>query len=466
MGAIHFYLKGAWSINRQAEIAKSNAVELENYLDTKLQIICTVATVGKRLKVYTTKKIEPKNWDFDKERANTKKYKVFGITLNETLGKLETAVAKVVESNEDQGKLTSLNELRALLPAKGKIKDTVKEQKTTFATRMEHFLNEHKTKQGFPIRESTIKKYKTLEKYLNAFCASERKNLSLDEIDLNFLTSFQTFLNNKSKDDLGLDETRLCDSSKSKYLDALKAFIKFYQHPKRNLIPAFDTSEVNINASEGEIYVVPLKKIIEIQRMKFSTERLNNIRDQFCFMCWTGQRFEDYRNLKKSDIIKDEYGKKILKLSAEKIIHGKILTVPLIHFALDILERYDGNNLPIPTISNQKFNDALKELGQEAKLDFEVVKVKYYNGKSSRKTFPFYKILSSHVARKSYITNSLMLGVPERIVREISDHKDEKSFRRYIQFADNYKTAAIHNAYSSDNVERVLNLIGDNEIYM
>ena len=75
----------------------------------------------------------------------------------------------------------------------------------------------------------------------------------------------------------------------------------------------------------------------------------------------------------------------------------------------------------------------------------------------------FYEIMTAHVARKTFITNSLILGVPERVVREISDHKDEKSFRRYIKLADSYKTAKLFEAYSKDNVERTLKLIGEDE---
>lgn len=468
MASIHYYLKGSLSKKKLDEVFQSDTAFLENYMNTKLQIICSVATYGKRLKVFTGKKIEPLLWDFEKERANTLRYKKLGVTLNKFLNDYESAIALLTEQNENSGKLTNSTELRKLLPRKDNVRKIVESHKVKFAEHMERFLREHKTQKGFPLRPNTKKKYRTLEKYLAEFCIQERRNLHLNELDLDFVSSFQNYLNKKSEKENGKTESEIepiCDSTKAKYLDGFKTFIKFYQNPQRGLIPYYDLSEINISQGEGEIYVLPLKRVIELQRKKFSSERLNSFRDQFCFMCWTGQRFGDYVDMKKSDLVKDEYGELVWRLSATKIVHGTLLTVPLIEYAVEILKRYKGGSLPIPTITNQKFNEALKELGQEANLDFEVKRIQYYNGVAKIVTLPFYEVLTAHVARKSYITNSLMLGVPERIVREVSGHKDEKSFSRYVKLADRYKTAAIQFAYSKENVERVLKLIGEEEIF-
>jgi len=66
--------------------------------------------------------------------------------------------------------------------------------------------------------------------------------------------------------------------------------------------------------------------------------------------------------------------------------------------------------------------------------------------------------MTSHVGRKSYITNSLILGVPERVVKEVSGHKDEKSFNRYVKLAENYKSQVIRKAFSKENIVKILNL--------
>ncbi len=454
MASVHFYLKGSWSKQRITEAEKTNPKVLQDYLNSKLQITWTVSTAGKRLQVYTAKRIEPKFWDSEKERANTKVYKTHGVILNDLLGQLQTAGEQLANENENNGKYTTLEDLRKLIPQK-KLHEQVIEAKIDIEERIKTFLVDHKTKKGFPLRLNTKKKYKSIQNLLIDFAKTNRISLSLDNMNIEFLSAFQTYLNGLQDDD------EMSDSTKEKYIAGLKTFIGFYQ--KKKLIPYYDLSEVVAQSTEGEIYVLPLQRLIELQNKKFKTNRLNTVRDQFCFMCWTGQRFGDYKAMRKEDFATNEFDKKVWRLSQEKIAHGNLLSIPIIEYADEILKRYKGGSLPIPEITNQKFNLALKDMGREAKFNFEVKRIKYYNGKARIETLPFYEVLTAHVARKTYITNSLILGVPERVVKEISGHKDERSFRRYIKLADSYKSAVVQEAYSKKNVERVLKLIGDKE---
>ena len=178
-------------------------------------------------------------------------------------------------------------------------------------------------------------------------------------------------------------------------------------------------------------------------------------------MCWTGQRISDYRGLDKKAFIQNDQGILHWRISAVKSTQGKLLSVPIIEYASAIYAKYDGP--PQLAVSDDKFRTALKDLGKSVNFNFPVKKIKYYNGIAKVDTVPFFEVMTPHVARKTFITNSLILGVPERVVKEISDHKDEKSFRRYINLADSYKTAKLMEAYSRENVERVLKQIGEDE---
>jgi integrase len=102
-------------------------------------------------------------------------------------------------------------------------------------------------------------------------------------------------------------------------------------------------------------------------------------------------------------------------------------------------------------------NQYLKKLGEIAELNVQTKVVRYYDGRRDEQYFPFHQVLTTHIARKSYITNSLILGIPERVVREVSGHKDEKSFRRYIKLAESYKSQVIQKAFSKENIEKALN---------
>jgi hypothetical protein len=41
----------------------------------------------------------------------------------------------------------------------------------------------------------------------------------------------------------------------------------------------------------------------------------------------------------------------------------------------------------------------------------------------------------------------------ERIVKDFSGHRDEESFKRYVNFADDYKRKVMNNVWSKENVQ-------------
>lgn len=456
MASVHFYLKNSWSENKVEEAEKFAPEELEKYWKTKLQIICSVAASGKRTKAYTGKRIAPKFWDSEQERSNTKLYRLYGTDLNTILNDLNTAATKHAEAKENLGEAVSIEELRLLIKPE-KSKNSIEKLEPSFEDRFKFFLENHKTSSGFPIRGNTKKVYTTLKKFLLDFSKKKSHSLKFDKIDKHFVSEFQSYLNNGVSI---FTKKRMVDSSKAKYIMRLKTFIKFYQ--EREQINLFRMSDIKVSQKgESEIYVLSLQKLLKLQSEEIEDDRLSKARDLFCFMCWTGQRISDYRGLDKSAFIKNDQGILHWKLSAKKSTLGRMLSVPIIEYAREIYSKNDGP--PQLTVSDDKFRAALKDLGAAVEFNFPVKKIKYYNGMAKIDTVQFFEVMTPHVARKTFITNSLILGVPERVVKEISDHKDEKSFRRYINLADSYKTAKLMEAYSRDNVERVLQQIGNDE---
>lgn len=448
MASVHFYLKGAFNSDTVNDWQKKDEARFKDYMNTKLQIYCTLATAGKRLKVYTGKRIEPKNWNFKGEKPKSKTYKVDGTSLLSLLKELERDASNLGNQRENSGSIVTLNELRELVKIRmSRLK--AKEGSTKFDKLFEQFLEEHRTKHGLPLRPSTKKKYNCLKTCLDDFAKKKNKSLNADCIDKNLLFSFRDYLQKTRKNQ---------DSTNEKDMKSFKTFIGFHQN--KGAIKKFDLSEVKLSSKEGEIYVVPFNRLIQLQDFDFKDSFLSSIRDMFCFMCWTGQRYGNYISMKKSDLIRNEKGILEWKCVPEKIVFKPLLSIPIVKYAEQILNRYRGNSLPIPIgMSLDDFNKAVREMGKEMKWDFEVKKVKHYNGIAETENVPFYSILSAHVARKTYITSSLMLGIPERIVREISSSKDEKAFSRYVKYVEGFLSSTVYQAYSESNVERVLNLL-------
>jgi len=153
---------------------------------------------------------------------------------------------------------------------------------------------------------------------------------------------------------------------------------------------------------------------------------LEQVRDLFCFASFTGQRWSDIASFKKEEIVDDSW---IFK--AEKT--GKQTIVPFIGFiapALTILKKY---NFKLPEISNQKFNDYVKEAAEVAKLD-RMVSVERMRGREKLiRTEPLHKHITMHTGRRTCV--SLLLNVakmPIPQVMDITQHTDFKTLRKYI----------------------------------
>lgn len=108
-----------------------------------------------------------------------------------------------------------------------------------------------------------------------------------------------------------------------------------------------------------------------------------------------------------------------------------------------ILEKYQNLDTPLPRFTNQYFNRELKEMAKTAKLTRIVKQVCFYNNIKQEQSIPLHDAISSHMARKSFISLSTQKGIPERFVRDVSGHKSERSFKRYLNLGEAHLDAIL-----------------------
>ena len=156
--------------------------------------------------------------------------------------------------------------------------------------------------------------------------------------------------------------------------------------------------------------------------------KLDKVRDVFCFGCFTGQRYSDIANLKRDHLKGDKWHLRTIKTD-------KVLQVQLIDFALAILDKYKDALRPLPVISNQKTNDYLKELGKLVGIDEPTSLTKRRGNEKLTNTQPKYEFISTHTARRTFITLSLEKGIRAEVIMEISGHTDYATFKKYIKIS-------------------------------
>lgn len=278
----------------------------------------------------------------------------------------------------------------------------------------------------------TIKGYRTVFNYLLEYQNQRKIILQYDSINLDFFEKLRDYCFGEK-------------TTSSNYFAKIISVIKTYMNW------AFDKEyHNNINfkkfkATENEIEVIYLTmdELMKLYNFEFDTIRLNHVKDTYCFGCLTGLRFSDIEQLRASNIFDDHIK---INIQKTKTIDHK---VPLNQYSKNILEKYKNTiNEPLPVISNQKFNKYLKECCKIVEIDKPTTITRYYGQKRIDKTLPKYQLISSHTARKTFVTNSLVLGMNQMVVRNITGHKNETSFRRYVKIADDFKKQEMDNTWN------------------
>jgi integrase len=151
---------------------------------------------------------------------------------------------------------------------------------------------------------------------------------------------------------------------------------------------------------------------------------LETTRDLFVFLATTGMRFSDSQLFNPQWVTEE----KILEFTQLKT--GGKAYPPLYEASRRVLIKHDG--IP-PQISNQKFNDHLKVLFKRLEMKRPVIIQTVQARVVSRKIFPLYSVISSHTARRTFITLCLEKGMPLQDVMKMSGHSDYKSMKPYIK---------------------------------
>lgn len=159
------------------------------------------------------------------------------------------------------------------------------------------------------------------------------------------------------------------------------------------------------------------------------------VRDTFIFGCYSGLRFSDIQALKTADI----NGGKIHVVTKKT---DDPLTIELNSHTAAILDRWRGrlpNGKALPTLSNQRTNDRLKELAQLVGIDAPV-HITYFKGSERHdESRPKWQVLTTHAARRTFVVTALTLGIPAEVVIKWTGHSDYKAMKPYIAIVDSLK---------------------------
>ena len=141
-------------------------------------------------------------------------------------------------------------------------------------------------------------------------------------------------------------------------------------------------------------------------------DRLIKYRDGFILMCFTGMRHSDLYNYS----IDQVQGNNIVITT---IKNHKAVSIPLNNISKQIIEKYRKVDRPF-MMTNQRYNEALKEIGKAAGIDSPFIKVDYKGKERTETTYKKWQLLSTHCGKRTYITYLVNSGVPMEVISKIT----------------------------------------------
>ncbi|MCC2590037.1 site-specific integrase [Chryseobacterium sp. MFBS3-17] len=377
-------------------------------------------------------RVEIEKWSRETQRckANTTHgtKKVSASLINRKIQKYETACEKVFQKCELEGFILREDNFRELFNAEigNAPKKEIKIEKLFFDV-YDEFTKEESVRNQWT--KSTEGKMQTIKKHLTNFNA----DVTFDYFSEEGLLNYQLFLQNTLK---------FKNSTILKNFSFLKWFLKWATKKKYNKNDAFVTFKPRLKTTQKKIIFLTPLELKKLKEFKIPKQKkyLNRVRDVFLFQCFTGLRYSDVANLKKSDV-KDGF----IEITTVKTSDS--LIIELNNHSKALLRKYEKvealNNQVFPVITNQKMNEYLKELAELAEID-EPVRQTYYRGNQRiDEVTPKYALLGTHAGRRTFICNALSLGIAPQVVMKWTGHSDYKAMKPYIDIADETKISAM-----------------------
>ena len=390
---------------------------------------------SKRIEFTTGYRIDAAKWDFDKQRVRngcTNKLKQSASEINASLLGYYTEVQEIFKKFEVEEIIPTPEQIKEAFNALHKpVSEEPKPKKEAlpcdFFQVFDDFVEDCGRQNNWT--DSTFEKFAAVKNHLTNF----REGLTFEFFDERGLNDYVGYLR---------DVKEMRNSTIGKQLSFLKWFLRWAYKKGVHQNNAYDSYKPKFKSTQKKIIFLTWNELNRLREFKIPSNKqaLERVRDIFLFQCFTGLRYSDVFNLRRSDIKGDHIEVTTVKTSDSLIIE-------LNNHSKAILDKYKDvafeDDKVLPVITNQKMNDYLKELAEMAGID-EPVRQTYYKGNERiDDVTPKYALLGTHAGRRTFICNALALGIPPQVVMKWTGHSDYKAMKPYIDIADDIKANAM-----------------------
>ena len=390
---------------------------------------------SKRIEFTTGYRIDSAKWDADKQRVKngcSNKLKQSASEINASLLEYYTEIQSIFKRFEVEDVMPTPEQIKEAFNALHKpVSEEPKPKKEAlpcdFFQVFDDFVEDCGRQSNWT--DSTFEKFAAVKNHLTNF----REGLTFEFFDERGLNDYVGYLR---------DVKEMRNTTIGKQLSFLKWFLRWAFKKGVHQNNAYDSYKPKLKSTQKKIIFLTWDELNRLREFKIPSNKqaLERVRDVFLFQCFTGLRYSDVFNLRRSDIKGDHIEVTTVKTSDSLIIE-------LNNHSKAILDKYKDvvfeDDKVLPVITNQKMNDYLKELAELAGID-EPVRQTYYKGNERiDDVTPKYALLGTHAGRRTFICNALALGIPPQVVMKWTGHSDYKAMKPYIDIADDIKANAM-----------------------
>ena len=390
---------------------------------------------SKRIEFTTGYRIDASKWDTDKQRVKngcSNKLKQSASEINASLLEYYTEIQSIFKRFEVEDVMPTPEQIKEAFNALHKpVSEEPKPKKEAlpcdFFQVFDDFVEDCGRQSNWT--DSTFEKFAAVKNHLTNF----REGLTFEFFDERGLNDYISYLR---------DVKEMRNTTIGKQLSFLKWFLRWAFKKGVHQNNAYDSYKPKLKSTQKKIIFLTWDELNRLREFKIPSNKqaLERVRDVFLFQCFTGLRYSDVFNLRRSDIKGDHIEVTTVKTSDSLIIE-------LNNHSKAILDKYKDvafeDDKVLPVITNQKMNDYLKELAELVGID-EPVRQTYYRGNERiDEVTPKYALLGTHAGRRTFICNALALGIPPQVVMKWTGHSDYKAMKPYIDIADDIKANAM-----------------------
>lgn len=254
----------------------------------------------------------------------------------------------------------------------------------------------------------TLRKYLVFANHLKKFLEFKYNvsDMPVKDLKFSFITDFEYFL---------ITNGRMKRSTAGGILKKLMRVIRICIENDWLKNDPFASYKVKMDKVDRDF--LSESEIQAIQNKRFSTERLEQVKDVFLFACYTGLAFSDLQKLNRDHVVRENEQEKIIQIARTKT--GTTSTIPLLGIPEQIITKYvthprcERTGRLLPVMTNQKMNEYLKEIADIC---------------GTRKT------LTSHVARHTFATTiTLSNHIPIETVSRMLGHTSIRTTQIYAR---------------------------------